>query len=429
MLLNSSDQRLVEETRIVYHIDDEETPYLVKLNVPLNQVRLIDFKNALNLPRCNYKFFFKSMDDDFGVVKEEIVDDQARLPCFKGRVVSWLVTAEDSALSSTGSGSQTFASTRKHLQQREQLRNRAMSSLDSMSETSDFDTCTEIDSQINSSKFHHRNHDFRYDTSSVLTSDIDSTTFVDSDDDDDDDNDYQTNEDDYEDLDEDFDQLTQMSGKTGDTSVSKAAEHRERRRKRLLIQAKLQQQQLHGMNNTKNKSKNAYAKLNRSLSCASSTSSITDSTMSLNIITVTLHLTSVNFLGISIVGQSYKNGDGGIYVGSIMSGGAVAADGRIDPGDMILQVNEINFENLSNDKAVEVLREAVSKPGPIKLVIAKCCFPQSNNTKNNSKNNFVDILESKKQEPVRPIDPRAWVEHTKIAQGLTDPGTYLKLTF
>lgn len=29
---------------------------------------------------------------------------------------------------------------------------------------------------------------------------------------------------------------------------------------------------------------------------------------------------TVNFLGISIVGQSNKGGDGGIYVGSIMKG-------------------------------------------------------------------------------------------------------------
>ena len=40
--------------------------------------------------------------------------------------------------------------------------------------------------------------------------------------------------------------------------------------------------------------------------------------MSLNIITVTLNMDTVNFLGISIVGQSNKFGDGGdcgIYVG------------------------------------------------------------------------------------------------------------------
>jgi hypothetical protein len=43
--------------------------------------------------------------------------------------------------------------------------------------------------------------------------------------------------------------------------------------------------------------------------------------------------------------------------------GAVALDGRIEPGDMILQVNDINFEDMSNDEAVRVLREVVQKPG------------------------------------------------------------------
>lgn len=54
----------MEETKIIYHIDDEETPYLVKLTIAPERVTLADFKNVLNRP--NYKFFFKSMDDDFG---------------------------------------------------------------------------------------------------------------------------------------------------------------------------------------------------------------------------------------------------------------------------------------------------------------------------------------------------------------------------
>ena len=111
------------------------------------------------------------------------------------------------------------------------------------------------------------------------------------------------------------------------------------------------------------------------MSRTSSYSSITDSTMSLNIITVQINMDTVNFLGISIVGQSNRGGDGGIYVGSIMKGGAVALDGRIEPGDMILQVNDINFENMTNDEAVKVLREVVQKPGPVKLLVAKCWDP------------------------------------------------------
>ncbi len=91
---------MVEETKVIYHIDDEDTPYLVKLPVGPDKVTLGDFKNVLNRP--NYKFFFKSMDDDFGVVKEEIIEDDCPLPCFNGRVVSWLVSADTSVLSDTG---------------------------------------------------------------------------------------------------------------------------------------------------------------------------------------------------------------------------------------------------------------------------------------------------------------------------------------
>ncbi|CAG0892843.1 unnamed protein product [Darwinula stevensoni] len=142
------------------------------------------------------------------------------------------------------------------------------------------------------------------------------------------------------------------------------------------------------------------------LSRTSSLSSVTDSTMSLNIITITLNKDVVDFLGISIIGESNQGGDGGIYVGSIMKGGAVALDGRIEPGDMILQVNDINFENMSNDDAVRVLREATKKPGPIKMVVAKCWDP-------NPKGYFT----IPRTEPVRPIDPGAWVAHTAICRG------------
>lgn len=130
---------------------------------------------------------------------------------------------------------------------------------------------------------------------------------------------------------------------------------------------------------------------------------------------------TVNFLGISIVGQSNRGGDGGIYVGSIMKGGAVALDGRIEPGDMILQVNDINFENMTNDEAVKVLREVVQKPGPVKLVVAKCWDP---NPKGEIYFLFFIVYHSKiiliagyftipRTEPVRPIDPGAWVAHTQ----------------
>uniref|UniRef100_A0AAQ6ADC7 Dishevelled segment polarity protein 3a n=1 Tax=Amphiprion ocellaris TaxID=80972 RepID=A0AAQ6ADC7_AMPOC len=245
------------ETKIIYHLDDQETPYLVKLSVPADKVTLADFKNVLKKP--NYKFFFKSMDDDFGVVKEEISDDNAKLPCFNGRVVSWV------GLKCILESFFFFAA------------------------------CLSV---------------------CLCGNCVHSSSF----------------------------------------------------------------------------------------------SSITDSTMSLNIITVTLNMEKYNFLGISIVGQSNERGDGGIYIGSIMKGGAVAADGRIEPGDMLLQVNDINFENMSNDDAVRVLRDIVHKPGPITLTVAKCWDP-----------NPRSCFALPRSEPIRPIDPAAWVSHTAAMTGVYPP--------
>lgn len=58
------------------------------------------------------------------------------------------------------------------------------------------------------------------------------------------------------------------------------------------------------------------------------------------------------------MGQSNERGDGGIYIGSIMKGGAVAADGRIEPGDMLLQVRigcrHVQVRNLKEKLVVSV---------------------------------------------------------------------------
>ncbi|XP_043277885.1 segment polarity protein dishevelled homolog DVL-3 isoform X3 [Venturia canescens] len=378
----------MEETKIIYHIDDEETPYLVKLSISPERVTLADFKNVLNRP--NYKYFFKSMDDDFGVVKEEIIDDDAHLPCFNGRVVSWLVSAEGSNVSD---GASQCTDSVAHSEAKHErvdvapgLTNRAAPAL------SHDDTLTETESIISSRQGHHlhktsRHHSDKYEkynkynglringhskhrsghgyeTASILSSDLETTTFLESDD----------------------DASSRVTSTTGrHTNMSSTIE------RATLDRRRPQRRRRHRL---------------PPMSRTSSFSSITDSTMSLNIITVSLNMDTVNFLGISIVGQSNTGGDGGIYVGSIMKGGAVALDGRIEPGDMILQVNDINFENMSNDEAVRVLREVVQKPGPIKLVVAKCWDP-------NPKGYFT----IPRTEPVRPIDPGAWVAHTAAIRG------------
>uniref|UniRef100_A0A3B3CE71 DIX domain-containing protein n=2 Tax=Oryzias melastigma TaxID=30732 RepID=A0A3B3CE71_ORYME len=55
---------MAQETRVIYHLEEQDTPYLIRLGVPAHSVTLGDFKHALNKP--NSKFYFKSVDDDFG---------------------------------------------------------------------------------------------------------------------------------------------------------------------------------------------------------------------------------------------------------------------------------------------------------------------------------------------------------------------------
>merc|ERR1719397_2224105 len=343
------------------------------------------------------------MDDDFGVVKEEIVEEDCPLPCFNGRVVSWLVSADGgSVLSDADTGSQCGQSD-------------ALSSLPpgaergpgvgetrppsfhggqtaapgeggvvgSLGQTGSEgfdpgfdDTESGITSVSQSGRMPlqgNRAHQLRtgggHYASSVLSSEIETTSFFDTED-----NESMAS--------------SRFTTSTEATSVSRQHASRVRKQKRLKHR------------------KPAH------LSRASSISSVPVSPLSLNIITVTLNMDTVNFLGISIVGQSNQaeGGDGGIYVGSIMKGGAVALDGRIEPGDMILQVNDINFENMSNDDAVRVLRDVVQKPGPIKLVVAKCWDPHPK-----------DYFTVPRTEPVRPIDPGAWVAHTAAVRGLELP--------
>uniref|UniRef100_A0A8B9H3G1 Dishevelled segment polarity protein 2 n=1 Tax=Astyanax mexicanus TaxID=7994 RepID=A0A8B9H3G1_ASTMX len=369
------------ETKIIYHIDEEETPYLVKIPIPAEKITLLDFKQVLNKP--NYKFFFKSMDQDFGVVKEEISDDSAKLPCFNGRVVSWVCTNllmqswMVTSIPCSGSSLNTFRDFYYTMVGKPPgFCPNAAGSV----ETLDEQTETESVVSFRRERPRHREnmephvgprmngpsrlerHLAGYESATtVMSSELDTTSFCDSDDD---------------------DTMSRFSSSTEQSTASRLLKRHRRRRKQ------------------------RPPRLER----ASSFSSVTDSTMSLNIITVTLNMEKYNFLGISIVGQSNERGDGGIYIGSIMKGGAVAADGRIEPGDMLLQVNDINFENMSNDDAVRVLREIVHKPGPITLTVAKCWDP--------SPQGYFTLP---RNEPIRPIDPAAWVSHSVALTGTYPP--------
>uniref|UniRef100_A0A8B9IVG4 Dishevelled segment polarity protein 1 n=1 Tax=Amazona collaria TaxID=241587 RepID=A0A8B9IVG4_9PSIT len=340
------------ETKIIYHIDEEETPYLVKLPVPPEKVTLADFKNVLsNRPVHSYKFFFKSMDQDFGVVKEEISDDNAKLPCFNGRVVSWLVLAESSHSDTGSQCTESHTDLPPPLERTGGIGDSRPPSFhpNAASSRDGLDNETGTESVISHRRERHRRR----------------------------------NREGHED---------------GESCPIIPLFHIERTVLLVIFQ-----------------SSNYFCMSAAELCLHSCCYQVTWCYLfTINYFVcfstpsppLSVCIEKYNFLGISIVGQSNDRGDGGIYIGSIMKGGAVAADGRIEPGDMLLQVNDVNFENMSNDDAVRVLREIVSKPGPISLTVAKCWDP--------TPRSYFTIPRA---EPVRPIDPAAWISHTTAMTG------------
>lgn len=377
-------------TRVLYHLDGQATPYLVRLPVAPDHVTLADLRGAVNKPR--HRFFFKALDADYGVVKEEITDDNAKLPCYNGRVISWLVAGEGEPdeqpppplapppLERTGglgdSRPPSFhASAGNH--EAGERGERPPGREDGEREGKKERRVERDKNQEREGKRERLRHrDGRHhlhpqlpegaepadgdSSSSLLSSQLETTSFSEEED-------------------------------SGDSRLSQSTEQssshrirRQRRRRRLEDKPHMER--------------------------SASLSSVTGSSLSLNILSVTLNTERYAFLGVSIVGQSSARGDGGIYVGSIMKGGAVAADGRIEPGDMLLQVNDTTFENLTNDEAVRVLRDVVHKPGPITLTVVKCWDPQPESS-----------FTLARSEPVRPIDPAAWVSHTAAMTGLLPP--------
>lgn len=85
------------ETLVYYYREDEDKPYKTRIPVAPESVTLRDLKTTLKL-RSQCKFFFKSEDKDFGLVKEEIVDDDSNLPLFNGHVVCYLEQAHGSSI-------------------------------------------------------------------------------------------------------------------------------------------------------------------------------------------------------------------------------------------------------------------------------------------------------------------------------------------
>lgn len=315
--------------KIIYYNGNDDVPTSIRLSVPPDQVTLSDFKSAINIkPSCEHKFFFKTIVEGVGIVKEKIMEDDVKLPFFKGNIICYIESLELDCLCDVGHSRRVFnhhshphSLSHSHLQSHSHLHSHSShSSAHSHSHT-----------HSHPPNYHHQDEYY-------------------SEDDDDDET------------------SSRISSSTNGTSVSRPRLRRKKLRK-------------------------------RHMSNASSVSSVTDNSscyFGAVIKTVILSADDKLHLGMSLA-EGLSGAQNGIYVGSLIKDGAIAAEGTIQPFDMLLQVDEHVLSDMTIDEALEIIRESIQKPGPMKLVVAK-------NYESNQDNYFPNT----RDEPIQPINLEAW---------------------
>jgi len=76
-------------TKIIYFMPRSATPFMTTIARPVGQVTLRDFKAVFDRPGF-YRYHSKNTDTEYGMVKEEIADDDRILPGNSGKIVLWV---------------------------------------------------------------------------------------------------------------------------------------------------------------------------------------------------------------------------------------------------------------------------------------------------------------------------------------------------
>jgi len=79
------------QTKIIVIVDFKPPVTLIVPETP-GRLTLGQFKHYASFQNGCHKFYFKSQDDEFGTVKEELVEDDAVLPLVGGAVLAWVVS-------------------------------------------------------------------------------------------------------------------------------------------------------------------------------------------------------------------------------------------------------------------------------------------------------------------------------------------------
>lgn len=115
-------------------------------------------------------------------------------------------------------------------------------------------------------------------------------------------------------------------------------------------------------------------------------------------------------MGISVKGKTSGSQDLGIFIKSVINGGAASRDKRLRTNDQLLNVNGISLLQQSNSDAMETLRKAMMHtegpvPGNITLTIARrASSPGANRSFNRSNESLLNKSNSSQHESYKSND-------------------------
>uniref|UniRef100_A0A131Z0E8 Diz domain-containing protein ccd n=1 Tax=Rhipicephalus appendiculatus TaxID=34631 RepID=A0A131Z0E8_RHIAP len=78
-----------QSTKVIYYTERSVTPFLSAIPKRLSDIRLRDFKVVFDRPG-QYRYHFKTLDPEFGMVKEEVLHDDDHVPGWDGKIVAWI---------------------------------------------------------------------------------------------------------------------------------------------------------------------------------------------------------------------------------------------------------------------------------------------------------------------------------------------------
>ncbi|XP_065841747.1 dixin-like isoform X2 [Oscarella lobularis] len=76
-------------TKVVYFTERSVTPFLTTIPRKLGEICLRDFKKAFDRSG-SFRYHFKTIDPDYGAVKQEVTKDDDIIPGWEGRIVVWI---------------------------------------------------------------------------------------------------------------------------------------------------------------------------------------------------------------------------------------------------------------------------------------------------------------------------------------------------